>query len=112
MHKGDTVSIPGVVGLIVDDPEEIVSAEFTNALEKLAASINDARQENLVSVDVHQDYEEEIARHEHEDVQRVLATPAARRIAREKDIDLSQVRGTGSRGEITERDIEAFISEG
>lgn len=35
----------------------------------------------------------------------VRATPLARRLAREKGIDLAQVKGTGPRGRITEKDI-------
>lgn len=35
----------------------------------------------------------------------VLATPAVRRLAREKGIDLAEVQGTGPEGRITERDV-------
>ncbi|MFQ6012964.1 MAG: dihydrolipoamide acetyltransferase family protein [Thermoplasmata archaeon] len=39
---------------------------------------------------------------------RVLATPAIRRLARELDIELHEVRGTGARGRITEDDVRQF----
>lgn len=39
---------------------------------------------------------------------RVHASPAVRRIARERHIDLNQVRGTGAKGRITKSDVEAF----
>ncbi len=39
---------------------------------------------------------------------RVFASPAAKRKAKELGIDLSQVRGTGEGGLITEKDVEAF----
>ncbi len=38
---------------------------------------------------------------------RVLASPVVRKIAREKDIDLSQIEGSGPRGRIIKRDLEA-----
>ncbi|BGP20590.1 hypothetical protein JCM10213_003311 [Rhodosporidiobolus nylandii] len=38
----------------------------------------------------------------------VLATPATRRFARELDVDLSQVEGTGKDGRITKEDVLAF----
>lgn len=38
--------------------------------------------------------------------ERVAATPAARRLASEKSVDLAQVTGTGPGGRITEADIE------
>ncbi len=39
---------------------------------------------------------------------KALATPAVRRVARELDIELQEVKGTGARGRITERDVRAF----
>ena len=41
----------------------------------------------------------------------VLASPAARRLAKEKDIDLAQVKGTGTDGMVTEGDVTRFIEE-
>jgi pyruvate dehydrogenase E2 component (dihydrolipoamide acetyltransferase) len=38
----------------------------------------------------------------------VRATPAARRVARERQIDLSQVKGSGPRGRVQEADAEGF----
>lgn len=38
---------------------------------------------------------------------RVRATPAARRLARERDVDLSELRGTGPHGSITREDVAA-----
>ncbi len=39
---------------------------------------------------------------------KVLATPAARRLARERGIELKSIRGTGQLGSITVRDVEQF----
>lgn len=39
----------------------------------------------------------------------VLATPAAKRLAREHGIDLRMVRGSGPRGRIQEDDVRAFV---
>jgi pyruvate dehydrogenase E2 component (dihydrolipoamide acetyltransferase) len=40
---------------------------------------------------------------------RVHASPVARRIAEEKGVELTQVRGTGPEGRITREDVEAFL---
>jgi len=40
---------------------------------------------------------------------RVSASPAAKRKAKELNIDLRQVRGTGEGGLITEKDVDAFV---
>jgi len=44
--------------------------------------------------------------------ERVISSPAARRLAREHDIDISQLRGTGPRGRITEQDVKDRIETG
>ena len=41
---------------------------------------------------------------------RVFASPVVRRIAREKDIDLSRVEGTGPHGRVIKRDVDALPS--
>jgi len=40
---------------------------------------------------------------------RIFVSPRARRVAREKDVELSRVGGTGPDGRIVERDILAFV---
>ncbi len=42
----------------------------------------------------------------------VLASPAARRLTKEKGIDLAQVMGTGTDGMVTEADVLRFVEEG
>ncbi len=41
----------------------------------------------------------------------VPASPAARRLAKEKDVDLAQVTGTGADGMVSEADVLRFIEE-
>jgi pyruvate dehydrogenase E2 component (dihydrolipoamide acetyltransferase) len=42
------------------------------------------------------------------DGKRLFATPVARRIAKDRGIDLAQVKGSGPRGRIVKADVEAF----
>lgn len=42
--------------------------------------------------------------------QRVLATPATRKLARELGIDISQVQGTGPGGRVTDEDVRRFAA--
>jgi|TARA_Y100000310_G_scaffold245344_1_gene250314 pyruvate dehydrogenase E2 component (dihydrolipoamide acetyltransferase) len=44
--------------------------------------------------------------------ERVVSSPAARRLAREHDIDISELSGTGPRGRITEQDVRGRIEAG
>jgi pyruvate dehydrogenase E2 component (dihydrolipoamide acetyltransferase) len=41
----------------------------------------------------------------------VKASPAAKRLAREKGVDLSLVKGTGPEGRITEKDVEDYLAQ-
>ncbi len=41
--------------------------------------------------------------------ERIAASPAAKRLAREHDIDLAQVKGTGPEGRIIEDDVRSFL---
>jgi 2-oxoglutarate dehydrogenase E2 component (dihydrolipoamide succinyltransferase) len=38
-----------------------------------------------------------------------LATPVASRLARDKDVDLTSVRGTGTEGRVTKSDVEQYL---
>lgn len=42
----------------------------------------------------------------------VLATPGVRKFARENNVDITAVTGTGTNGKITKQDIESFLSGG
>lgn len=46
------------------------------------------------------------------DTGRVKASPLAKRIARDKNVDLGNIQGTGPGGRIVRRDIEAALSSG
>lgn len=41
---------------------------------------------------------------------RALATPYVRQLAREQNVDLDQIRGTGPAGRVTESDVKAFVN--
>jgi pyruvate dehydrogenase E2 component (dihydrolipoamide acetyltransferase) len=43
--------------------------------------------------------------------ERVLASPAARRLAKELKVDLSQVKGTGPEGRVVEDDVRSFAEQ-
>ncbi|KAI7831022.1 2-oxoacid dehydrogenases acyltransferase-domain-containing protein [Kickxella alabastrina] len=46
------------------------------------------------------------------DGSRIFASPLAKTLAKEKNIDLAQVSGTGPRGRIIKADIESFVASG
>ncbi|KAJ1665255.1 pyruvate dehydrogenase complex dihydrolipoamide acetyltransferase component (E2) [Coemansia sp. RSA 1646] len=46
------------------------------------------------------------------DGERIFASPMAKTIAKEKNVDLAQVKGSGPRGRIVKADIEAYVASG
>jgi pyruvate/2-oxoglutarate dehydrogenase complex dihydrolipoamide acyltransferase (E2) component len=88
--QGDSVEVGGAVAVIGEPGEDIASL--------LAPPSPAAPQREAVP-----------ARTAAGPSGRVLASPAAKRKARELNIDLQQVRGTGDGGLITEKDVDAFV---
>ena len=43
---------------------------------------------------------------------RVIAMPSVRKFAREQEVDIRQVQGTGKNGRVLKEDIEAFLNGG
>jgi 2-oxoisovalerate dehydrogenase E2 component (dihydrolipoyl transacylase) len=41
-----------------------------------------------------------------------LATPAVRRVAKENNIDITQIQGTGKNGRVLKEDVVAFVANG
>ena len=56
--------------------------------------------------------EEATATEAGEEAEPRLLSPVVRKLAREHDIDLAKVEGTGQGGRITRRDVEAYLDEG
>jgi len=94
--KGTDVPVAGILGIITAPDEELPEIEVAAAVPRI-------------------EVEEAVAVPERKVVERVeerfIASPAAKRLAREHDIDLTQVRGTGPEGRIVEEDVRSLIEE-
>lgn len=98
--EGTVVPIGAIIGIIAEpgeQPERIEGIRI-GEVEEMAPTPSEAREQAAAETP-----REEI---------RVSATPAARRLAKELGIDLSQVPGTGSGGRIKEADVTRFHEEG
>jgi len=96
--EGSNVPVDRAIGIIAAPDEPVTEAEITT------------------SVPLHEVEEVEVAAKpevvtETETAERVLASPAARRLARELGVDLAQVRGTGPEGRIVEDDVKRFAEQ-
>jgi len=102
VSEGTTVQVNTVVGTISGDGESAAPAKAPApapekkevASAKLPAPVADSRPEP-------ETHDED-----------VRSSPLVRKIARENNVDLSQVAGTGLGGRITKQDVMAFIEQG
>ena len=97
--EGIEVPILTVVAIITDEGEELPEKYRTSAEAFQAPSVS-AGEERRVT---------EVARAEER--KEVRAVPAARRLAKEKGIDLNLVKGTGPNGLILVKDVEQAVAE-
>ena len=91
------VPIGSVIAIIFPTKEEYESGKalYNNKLKGL-------KKEEISSVD-------QIKVNQKKENQKVVALPNARKIAKDHNVDLSLVKGTGPNGTITKEDVAAFI---
>jgi 2-oxoglutarate dehydrogenase E2 component (dihydrolipoamide succinyltransferase) len=102
--EGNTVQVNTVVGTIAGDGEAAAPAKAAAqpaapVAEKKAAPAPAA---SATPIPAAQESEEE-------DNEQARSSPLVRKIARENNVDLSQVQGSGLGGRITKQDIVAFL---
>lgn len=99
----DEVPINTVIGYIGETNEKVPDAPPLLDDEKDKDSANDSGS----SAQEDKTYHAERA----ENKDKVRATPAARRVAREKGVSLTDVTGSGPKGRIYEEDVERYTKE-
>jgi len=98
---GETVPVLTVVGLITRTADEDVSGyefQVSGSRSQVAEATALAREPETLKP-------ETLKRPSG----RVFASPRARKLAREREVDLAQVAGTGPNGRIVERDVATYL---
>jgi 2-oxoglutarate dehydrogenase E2 component (dihydrolipoamide succinyltransferase) len=105
--EGNTVQVNTIVGTISADGESSAPAKTAPApatpapAQKNEATPTPPPQPAPTPAPAHEAHDED-----------VRSSPLVRKLAREHNVDLSQVNGTGIGGRITKQDIMAFIEKG
>jgi pyruvate dehydrogenase E2 component (dihydrolipoamide acetyltransferase) len=94
--EGDVIPVGGLLAIIADVNEEI-SHVIQDALRTQEVELATTQREICG--------EETTSTHS----QYVKATPRAKKLARERQVDLTLLKGTGHMGEIVEKDVETFL---
>ncbi len=105
--EGATVQVNTVVGTIAADGEAAAAPKPAPAAEKNVASPNATPAPAPATAKAQPVPAQPVAAREEDEHAR--SSPLVRKIAREHDVDLSQVEGTGLGGRITKQDILEFI---
>jgi 2-oxoglutarate dehydrogenase E2 component (dihydrolipoamide succinyltransferase) len=107
--EGSTVQVNTVVGIIAADGEAAGPAVKSASAAPSAPEKKESAPAKTTSA-AEQKKEEVQLPHEEEDHAR--SSPLVRKIARENNVNLSQVSGSGLGGRITKQDIMAFLEKG
>ena len=101
---GNTVQVNTVVGVIAGDGDAAVAAPAPEAKKEAAPPPAPATPAPVA-------VKEPEPEPENGDQGRVRSSPLVRKIAKENNVDLAKVSGTGLGGRITKEDIESFIAK-
>ena len=114
VSEGNTVQVNTVVGTIAADGEAATAASTPSKPSDPAkpAVAAPERKEVAETKPAEPPKQKEMVEpaHEHED-EHVRSSPLVRKIAREHDIDLSHIPGTGLGGRVTKQDVMAFLEK-
>jgi len=102
VREGEEVPINQPIAIIGGEGEDI--EEILKTL-KVSEGVEEEKKEEKIKVKI-EEKPEEVKR---EEISKPRATPAARKMAREHGIDLSEVIGSGAHGRIHRKDVEEYI---
>jgi pyruvate dehydrogenase E2 component (dihydrolipoamide acetyltransferase) len=116
--EGDDVPVGGAIAFIQGEGEEVPerdgsAAEGGGEAEEEAEEGGDGEAQAQTTTETEE--EEETAEEQPQAAQtdgHVRASPIVRRLARENDLDLSRIEGSGPQGRIVERDVRAAMESG
>ena len=110
--EGSTVQVNTVVGIIAADGEATAAPTAKSAPAAPTAPSAPEKKEAAPAKAPPAAEHKEVLQFPHEEEDHARSSPLVRKIARENNVNLSQVSGTGLGGRITKQDITAFLEKG
>jgi pyruvate dehydrogenase E2 component (dihydrolipoamide acetyltransferase) len=110
--EGSTVQVNTVVGIIAADGEATAAPTAKSAPAAQPAPSAPEKKEAAPAKAPPAAEHKEVLQFPHEEEDHARSSPLVRKIARENNVNLSQVPGTGLGGRITKQDITAFLEKG
>jgi pyruvate dehydrogenase E2 component (dihydrolipoamide acetyltransferase) len=109
--EGSTVQVNTVVGIIAADGEATAPAAKSAPAAQPAPSAPEKKEAAPAKTPPVAEHKE-VLQFPHEEEDHARSSPLVRKIARENNVNLSQVPGSGLGGRITKQDIMAFLEKG
>ena len=115
-EEGDTVEVDSVVALIGAEGANVVSssqpAAVAPAVSQAEPAQVDALQIAKAGASSSNGHDKPLGEQTVEELRKKRSSPLVRNIAREHNLDISQIPGNGMSGRVTKKDILAFIDSG
>jgi len=111
VKEGDSVAVDGILAVIGEkgaDFESLIKFQESKKTTP-AKEISEEPIETTDTTDISKSKETVISPSTEGSNGRIIASPLAKKLAREKGYDLKQIQGSGDNGRIIKRDIEAFV---
>lgn len=111
--EGGTVPVDAIIAIVGQKGEDISAllADAQSAANQPASNANTHQQNTSESIEPTKQLQVETKDTDESDNSRIKASPLAKKIAREKGIDLSGITGSGDNGRIIKRDVENFVAQ-
>ncbi|GCD79175.1 pyruvate dehydrogenase complex dihydrolipoamide acetyltransferase [Schleiferia thermophila] len=118
VNEGETAPVDSILAILGEEGEDISalidgksSDQPVESKDTEKKASDEKSPQNLASKSEKEDPSEEDTEEIETEGKRIKISPLARRLAKEKGIDINQLKGTGEGGRIIKRDIENFKPE-
>ena len=106
INEGETAAVDTLLAIIGEKDADFQSV--INNLEKEETTVLDSDEKTSIEKETNDKQSDNDSKSEISN-ERILASPLAKKMAKEKNIDLKSVKGSGDNGRITKNDIENHI---
>jgi pyruvate dehydrogenase E2 component (dihydrolipoamide acetyltransferase) len=105
IKEGESSPVDAVLAVIGPEGTDVQAVLNTKSSAVKSETVTKEELKEEKTVEASQETVTNVAK----DGQRIFASPLAKKIAKEKGIDLKDVKGTGDHGRIIRKDIESFV---
>ena len=106
INEGETAAVDTLLAIIGEKGADFQS-ELENLEENETQAVNSYENKSIEKETIDKQYDKDLKPNISNE--RILASPLAKKMAKEKNIDLKSVKGSGDNGRITKNDIENYI---